>query len=589
MEAREENSGIDGAVDVVFRYDYGRQEWVVSEDADLLQKEIEELPCVLVIEFFRRDEPENRFFPWGEEVPYEGRYVFCQKHRRLEKIVKDEDVIVSEEGCRFSGLAAMGRVQWPGSWYWIEPSVLYIPFRWRLFQKGPGKPLNISGDVAAVKLRYHGALIQWHVVAYSVHIASRRLAITQPDILDTWESPADGDIPEPVVAMAMEMLRRETELDCGMKPSVLSRMGGHRRIASYIERPFDLNIVYLKTFLREFIGREFHRVFPYEAKDNYREICRLLEIHPPKSLRRAYTFNPYAVVWYMYLQECGISDINLMQPFFGLHERILNVPLRRFYFSRKEKTIRFVGDTEEKGWWNKGVLLWHWELAKFYCQWLLQQGRKKKFLRWLREASQGAELHVWQWDILRAFQEHYEDLSDQVKNRLLREGLTRRVHDIISLDVRKNFHRLTNVVMEYPPAILAYECSINGYEFRLVKETRILFDISSVLENCVVTYRKAVIDRESIIVSVQYEGEYVACIELQQENHIVQALGKYNRWLVGELLLVCRAWARHCQLQVDVNHLDLVGTDERGEPLRDLGEDEIFFEKIEMGKQESDP
>lgn len=70
------------------------------------------------------------------------------------------------------------------------------------------------------------------------------------------------------------------------------------------------------------------------------------------------------------------------------------------------------------------------------------------------------------------------------------------------------------------------------------------------------TYREAVIDHRSIIVAVRHEDHYVACIELQREREIVQALGPRNQHLDGDVLLVCRYWAKLKKLRVNTRHLD---------------------------------
>ncbi len=406
--------------------------------------------------------------------------------------------------------------------------------------------------------------IKWLNVAYSINTAGQKLVVTQSKVFDGWDK-KNNDIPTEVTDFAMNLMREDTRLNSGLKPSVLSQMDGHNKIESFVERPFDLNIVYLKTFFQEFNDGVFDSLFPREQKDNYQKICELLEIQPPKSLRKAYTFNPYSIIWYIYLTQLGFSDINLIQEFFDLKERFLHVPLKEFIFSVSYKSVYRSRETMRYG--DSRL-----ESAEFYIKWLLWQGKTKRAVKWIKESSVGS-IESWQWDTLSAFRNYKERLSPEIRQRLLKDGLTQYVHDIISWEVTVLSSRWANVGVNYPQKILDYECRINGYEFHVIRETLHLTHLGHQVKNCVATYRQAVLDGRSIIVSVQKDGSYVACIELRDENCIVQALGVCNQRLTGEVLLVCRYWAKRNALVVQsLNHLSLP-KDRLGYPLfQDLTE-----------------
>ncbi len=577
-------------IDTAFRYDYSAKKWIECEDEALIRMDIEKLPCVLIVEY-----TDKRAYLQEDKDSGKERFVFCSRHRRLEKIAEAGEVyidcndgpqdqsklklmrlskepdageIVSVFGCRFSGesgVFAFARL--PEYWWWAAEPFVYVPFRWRLFQREPGQPLTIAGDVAKVQPTVGESIsIRWVNVAYSVNIASKKLVVTQSKILKGWAEKGN-DIPDEVVKAAMEMLRSETELDSGLKPSDLSQMKGHGKIESFIERPFDLNIVYLKTFFREFAHGDFEQLFPYEEKDNYRKICELLEIQPPQSLRKAYTFNPYAIVWYMYLTQLGVSDINLIRPFFDLKERILHMPLKDFCFSPSDRQVKRTKESVSA----KDAESLEW--VEFYARWMMEQGGEKRFLRWLYGASSGAPPKDWQLDTLRGLFTYCDILSPAIKGRLLKDGLTRYVHNIIAWEVTVATSRWKNVGLEYPKEILDYECRINGYEFHIVRETFHLTNLGHMMKNCVATYRQAVLDHKSIIVAVQRENKYVACIELQNNNVIMQALGVCDHLLTGEILLVCRFWAKRNGLLVKATRQLALPKKKEGTPLlQDLEE-----------------
>ena len=574
-------------IDTAFRYNNTAKKWMECEDETLIRTDVEKLPFVLVVEYI-----DKKDYLQEDSDPEKDRFVFCPRHRRLEKIAQAGEVyidgpqdrsklqlirlskepapgeIISVLGCRFSEQSGLFAVaQLAQYWWWGSEPFVYVPVRWRLFQREPGQPLTIAGDVAKVQPAVGESIsIRWVNVAYSVNIASKKMVVTQSKILKGWEEKGN-DIPDEVVKAAMELLRSETELDSGLKPSDLSKMKGHGKIESFIERPFDLNIVYLKTFFREFAHGDFESLFPYEQKDNYRKICELLEIRPPQSLRKAYTFNPYAIVWYMYLTQLGVSDINLIRPFFDLKERILHIPLNEFCFSPTSRQVRRTKESTSAA--DAEKLKW----VEFYARWMLEQGGEKRFLRWLNEASSGTPPTNWQWDTLRGLFRYCGLLSPVIKERLLKDGLTRYVHNIIAWEVTVATSRWTNVGLEYPKEILAYECRINDYEFHIVRETFHLTHLGHMMKNCVATYRQAVLDHKSIIVAVQHENKYVACIELQSHNVIVQALGVCDHLLTGDVLLVCRFWAKRNGLTVKAaKQLALPKTKEGTLLLQDLEE-----------------
>lgn len=539
-------------VDVTFIYDFSHNEWICCEDQVLNHKSIEKLSHALILDFSRG------YISYDSE-----RYFFCQNHHRLERIDPDiQDDIVSVYKCRPFGIFAYQRIE--GSLADFFSSKLHVPFRWRISQMHHGGILNIFCDVATIYSpdgRF--CSMQWHNVSYSINIARQKKVVIRHDIMETWHNEEDGDIPEVVLNLAMELLRTDMGIHYGLKPSVLSKMSGHRKIDAFIERPYDLNIVYLKPFLSELIPGEFDRIFPREAKDNYRILCRILNIKPPKSLRKAYTFNPFSIVWYLYFCQIGIDDVNLMRPFFDLNERILHKPFSQIYFSPRSKTVEFSGDSqyfvEQNDWLH------------FYGFWLIQQGHPKRWLKLLYRLSSAQEsLTSWQWDILRSFFEYHRQLSNPIKKRLLKDGLTRYVHDLMSWEITVLSRYWNQASIEYPEYILAYECRIDDYEFRLIKNTSELTEFGYLMKNCVATYRERILDHHSIIVSVRYDNKYVACIELQDETNIRQALGVCNHRLEGPLLLVCRFWAKQYNLSSDTDHLSLPMNEENIPLLQDL-------------------
>ncbi|MBQ7515288.1 MAG: PcfJ domain-containing protein [Schwartzia sp.] len=516
-----------------FYFDFQQRCWRESHDADYINAEIEDIPHVLAV----RDKSDRP-----------GQYfVLCPKHRCIEAIVSIcPDSVVTESGCNLQGRVCL-----------LDHSIRddedspYFPVRWRVFQRDPESPLNIAGDISVGPyLQNRHNPFCWQNFAISVSLPRRKHFISPYTTSyhrsqENWIDATEVEMPDIVVSAAMDALRESTRAVWGIKPSDLSQMTGRRRILAYIDRPFDLNISYLRNFFSEY---EFDSVFPYDAKDNYRVICRLLAMNPPKSLRRAYAYNPYAIIWYLVLREWGLKDINHIRPFLRLDRNICGIGLDQLCYHEDTKITGVLPRSHEHH---------RWRALGYFCRWLLEKKGEARVAQWLYQTTVETPLTDWQWDTIRAFHEYDHCLSDGIKEYLLRDGLTQYVHDMISWEVTVHTKKLVNVHLDYAPPVLAFECAVNGYEFRLARTTETLRYIGHALANCVATYRSDVINHHSIIVSASFEGHFAACIELQQENHIVQALGSHNRYLDGDLLLACRCWAKTKGLIIDTWHLDL--------------------------------
>ena len=343
-------------------------------------------------------------------------------------------------------------------------------------------------------------------------------------------NPAESEIkiPEIVTNAAMEILRESTKAIYGFKLTVITKLEGKEKIFAYLERPFDLNIILLKNFFADF--GDFDKIFPYECTDNYKTICRLLEINPPQSLRKAYAKNPYAIIWYMIFKQLGVQDVNFMQKFFPLDECITVLPLDEFRFIVKTKKV------------VKMKYSARWRAFQYFFKCMLKNKGEKFFMNWLYKFSVKENLTQNQIDIIEMFYKHEDKISAEIKARLWKDGLTNYIHDMISWQIRESLNHLGNVRVIFTPEILEYEAIINGYEFKIVRDTKTLYFVSLELENCVMSYRDKFLKQESIIMVVVKNKKYLACIEIQDKINIVQALGVHNQRLEGELLFVFEIW-----------------------------------------------
>ena len=535
-------------LDIAFIYSYEKAKWEKCTDPKYFEKDIEDTPCVTVVEY--SEEVYRRIL--------DTYYVYCPKHNTMEAYMDiSDDRVVSETGCCFKGLLGFAKIY--RRYGEINDKPVFIPYRWRIYQSAPSKCINIACDVMRVQDTVNGILTRWINYSLSVDFVSEKYVISQikqkDDTYINWTD-TDLEIPDVVVETAIEIMRESTLYATGIKPSVLCQIKNKYTVLGYMERPFDPNIVFLKTFFKYFLSRDsyyiFDEIFSREEKNNYKVMCDLLEIKPPKSLRKAYAFNPYAIVWYMIFKQWGIKDINYMHKFFYLDECIASMQLNRFYYDKETKHV-----ARER--WDSAR---RWEVVEFYCKWLLEQKGEKKMLKWLYSVSENIILNQLQWDILFSFRDYYNNLSEEVKTRLLRDGLTDYVHDAISVEVTALSERWESTKIKYNKVEQGYACKINGYEFRLLPNTNMLSKLGAAFNNCVASYRYSIMRHESVIIYVMNDKDYLACIELQNENHIVQALGKYNFPLSKEVNDVCYYWAQHNNLEIDVNHISPISKEE---------------------------
>ena len=517
------------------------------------------------------------------------QYIYCPLHDVIEKISRNEaDYTITEEGCLIEGMpvwssfiampdgethpnayrAALQDVEaeLPGD----TPDASFLmdeiaPVRWRIFQASPTEPLVLLGDVAVFSPQ-RGR--EWKKLSLTVSMKTREASVskcriqTEPDVIweGTWTDELNAwdcmggevDIPPIVVDAVLDALRVSTFLFTGIRPSVLSQMQGKAKIMAYIRRPFDLNSVFLKNFLCH-SDAEFNSLFPYEEKNVYQRICRHLGIRPPKSLRRAYALNPYAIVWYMIFLQWGVCDINFMRPFFLLDIRIGPALINQFYFDRNTGRVEF-NDTEN---WDMHC---SWDAVVRYCRLLKHAKGECGMMRWLYRYSAMEFLSQEQQDTIEMFAEYEGLLSEGVIERLWKEGLTENTHVLISREVVSLFNQCElDYEIPYDTNCMQAECDINDYQFRMIRNIEDLIVTGKKMNNCVASYHRRIMNGKSILFVVRYSGTLVACIELNRRCQIVQALGPENKRLIDEPLEVCRLWAAFCQFPIVTADLNQQG------------------------------
>ena len=365
-------------------------------------------------------------------------------------------------------------------------------------------------------------------------------SVTFPDMMGA----SYVEIPTVVTDIAISILQGYAELEFGFRPTYMGNLHGLKHMIAFCVRPLDMNI-YL---LRHVIGEPYERLFPREQRDNYRPLCRYLQIdHPPKSLRRSYGEMPENLVAYVLFRQLGFRDINVIRRFFQ-REALFGYHLAKLTF--QSETGKLVD-----GCWQQVNPYLEW--MERFCHWYLEHRSESQLANCLQPLAVALEWDQDTIDILRMFVVTNLDRDDrpltpETHRRLLREGFTFAVHDDMMHDLadflprqehgRLQWNDIPNTPIQYTDKEKAYADEIDGYRFVLPKESDELRLYGKSFHNCVASYRQAVLERRSLIMAMMQEERHIACIEIQQ-GRVVQALGPCNQRLSPTIQEVIKHWA----------------------------------------------
>lgn len=353
------------------------------------------------------------------------------------------------------------------------------------------------------------------------------------------------DIPVTVIDVAIEYLRDVAKDRFGFRPSYLGNAHGLNNLIAFFESPLDPNLYMLKDVIGE---KNYTNMLRSGCFDTYRELCKLFGIEkPPSSLRKAYVMKPENLVIYIFLRNCGFADINIIRRFF-YREEIFGYPLLKLHYDD------ITGQITQNS--HSGYAISYFQR---FCRWLLSHRSEKaiasRILRWSNEKFSHAAIDTLRMFIAAELYENEELINITIVQRLINEGLTQEVHDalfedlyIIRPDIADPFHNrkkleYKNTTYSYNDKEISLETTIDGYDFFLPKDTKELQKWSNKFHNCVACYDSMIINGNSLIVAMQKEDKYVACIEIQQRK-ITQALGVCNTNLSKEYKFIINIWAK---------------------------------------------
>lgn len=535
-------------LDRAFRYDLFSDSWI--EDAELAgdiisEKTLEALPVSLIEEGYR-DRWTNNVRPG----------LWCKKHMDYENI--DMTAKQTEKGCKLDKLHVVMKKSLSGV------SILgeYVPFRWRVRQAEGDDWLKISADVLYIRseekfiwrrmktIRIPKLSLRY--IEYSLNMKTTEKKCLPADTLGYWCTDGysfnvEQAIPNVVIKAGLEKLQQTAKELFGKSFILNEHNWDYGSLWEAVENPYDINICWLKKFLNV----KYDDIVSRDCSDNYQAVCKYLEIDPPKSIKKLYLDRPFTLIFYTWLTRLGFTDINAIRLFFA--PKIM----RRIGFGG----VKFNAEDH---------LIYNFTLPfiysgmdfVFYVRWMINNGKDemalaKQLMRFL--------LEVWcrdYDDMLRMFHAYYPFISEETKQLVKRRGICAETHDELAHEI--NNIDIKNCQIHYSPEVLALNSYTRGYTFCIVENTMELPQIGRAMHNCVAAYSSNVKSGNTIIAYAKDEEDIQACIEIRvgKRNNevvlaIVQALGKYNRYLNGSALLACREWAENNNIQICTNQLNL--------------------------------
>lgn len=128
------------------------------------------------------------------------------------------------------------------------------------------------------------------------------------------------------------------------------------------------------------------------------------------------------------------------------------------------------------------------------------------------------------------------------------------LHDIFFKDYNKLSKH--NLNLEYTDKEKEIECDIDGYEFRLARDTHELIDVGSAMHICVGSYGDRAYQKQLHIVVAYKDNEPIICFELSSDmKTILQAKLKHNRRPKDELFELCMKFVEMKNLEIRTTDL----------------------------------
>jgi hypothetical protein len=236
---------------------------------------------------------------------------------------------------------------------------------------------------------------------------------------------------------------------------------------------------------------------------------------------------------YKWLHACGISDVNVMN-------RIIDSYIDEYDAPYDEDESYYMQNARTKSLMR---------IVRRYC--INTSDIQIKFVRWALKGRNASSIYQFIKSVFDN-QAYLLDDSARMYNALAsvnyelpaNVGTLKELHDALS--ALNNKRRFSNLQIEYSDEEKELEMDLDGYSFRLPKDTDSLYDIGRALNICVGSYGRRAAAKRCTIVTMSKDDKYVACIELKANkkdivmhqlkgrfNHTVKEIEPVSEWVAA--------------------------------------------------------
>ena len=315
------------------------------------------------------------------------------------------------------------------------------------------------------------------VVDYRVNTLSLRLTQTS-----TVPEKNCLEIPLCVAMAAVDFLQEEAEQRYDHKfvlPASVQNGyfdDGRMLIDAMLRYPHDINLWYVRNFFDQ--GRQHPEIFQPGGFDTFPLLCEQFSIEPTAALREAYHNHPYAIVMTRVLGCLGIKEPQLIEPFLKLNKwngkpvyeglRDWGIYTYHCLFDHIFHQSWFTDDIgishmlQQNNYSYRGMFPY-----LFFCQLLRQEIGESELAQRLLARQMTTE------DIMDKFADvlfyNFPIIPVPWRKRILSSPLTEELYaELLAVVDAEKKQRCT---FHYPPEIEACEGMVDGFEFRLVRNS----------------------------------------------------------------------------------------------------------------------
>lgn len=257
------------------------------------------------------------------------------------------------------------------------------------------------------------------------------------------------------------------------------------------------------------------RFNPKRTEPNiYNKFCKKAKIKTYRTLRKCYEEKPESLFTYLSIKDCGFKDLNLYN---------------RVFESKKNSEIFDEVPSEF--------------LRKFSSYSIKKRGELCT-MNTILKGDDGDDFYEKR-DAIEMFAKYFKIIPETLKKDILLDGFTTFNHDALSNIAYQVENK--NFTFSHSPEEKKLEDSVNGFEFRLPKDSYELCRIGTSLHNCVATYASNVRDKKCTIIYASLEGEYKICIEIRG-NEVWQERADHNEKPDKTALAALDEWRRRHNL-----------------------------------------